>query len=257
MPNDSPVKTVAVTVAVAFACSVLVSGSAVVLKPLQVANKERAREQYMADIVRRLPDVEAGAKIAGLRVEARIVDLATGAYVPGVDAATYDQRRAARDPARSVALAPERDLAGIKRRAKLAVVYVAGRDGRAELVILPVHGRGFGSTVYGYLGLTGDTRTVVGFTVYEHGETPGLGALVDTDRWRDLWPGKRVWDEAEFPRLGVARGKVEAASPDAAHQVDGLTGATWTSKGITNLLQFWLGDDGFGPYLRTVRNKGG
>ncbi|NQU71575.1 MAG: FMN-binding protein, partial [Rhodospirillales bacterium] len=111
--------------------------------------------------------------------------------------------------------------------------------------------------LYGYLGISADTQTVVGLSFYEHGETPGLGALIDDESWRSQWRGKKIWDDAGKPALGAASGAVVPNSPEARYMVDGLTGATWTSRGVTNLLRFWLGNDGFGPYLRNLRGRGG
>jgi Na+-transporting NADH:ubiquinone oxidoreductase subunit C len=258
MPNDSPVKTVIVTLVVCLVGSVLVAGSAVLLKPAQDANKERERQARIAEIVADLPGVSTPVRFGKtLRMEARVVDLATGRHVPSADAARFDQRRAARDPDQSVSIPPARDLAQIKRRARRAVVYRVYVKDRLSLVILPVHGRGFGSMLYGYLGVSGDAQTVVGLSFYEHGETPGLGALIDGSTWRRQWRGKKIWDEAGKPALGAADGAVVPGSPDASYMVDGLTGATWTSRGVTNLLRFWLGNDGFGIYLRNLRGRGG
>ena len=125
-----------------------------------------------------------------------------------------------------------------------------------QIVIIPVHGRGFNSTLFGYLGLTSDTESVVGLSFYEHSETPGLGSLIDTKSWLKQWNGKKVWDDKGEPALGVARGIVDLGSPDATYLVDGITGATWTSQGVHNLIRFWLGDQGFGLYLKKLRERG-
>jgi len=258
MPNESPLKAVIVTLAVCLVGSVLVAGSAVLLRPAQIANKQQEQQARIAEIIAQLPD---GAKrltiLDGLRMEARVIDLATGKPVPSIDADRFDARRAARDPERSIAIPRQRDLAQIKRRARHAVIYLVRQERRLKLIILPVHGRGFGSTLYGYIGISGDMRTVVGLSFYEHGETPGLGALIDSPAWRNRWRGRNIWDDSGKPVLGVARGAVDPGSPEARYMVDGLTGATWTSRGVTNLLRFWLGDDGFGPYLRRLREGGG
>jgi Na+-transporting NADH:ubiquinone oxidoreductase subunit C len=193
--------------------------------------------------------------IEARNLEARIVDLASGGYEAKINPDTYDQRQAAKDMAQSVAIPPQKDIARIGRRAKFAVVYEFIRGDRLELIVLPVHGRGYGSTLYGYLGLSGDTQTVVGLSFYEQGETPGLGALIDNPVWRKKWSGKKVWDESGNVRLGVASGHVLPGGPNAAYEVDGLTGATWTSQGVTNLLRYWLGKDGYGPYLRKIRKE--
>lgn len=258
LPNDSPLKAMVVALAVSLVGSILVAGSAVLLKPLQVANKERERQKYIIEMVETMPGSPELAETAGRQeLEARVVDLATGSYVTSIDPGTYDQREAAKDPLLSVEIAPERDIAGIKRRAKFATVQLVKESGRLRLLVLPVHGKGFQSTLYGYLGLSGDTATVVGLVFYEHGETPGLGALVNSPKWRQKWKGKVVWDDLGNPALAVVMEGVDPTMPTAQHQVDGLTGATWTSRGVTNLLRFWLGDDGFGPYLRKIRRTGG
>lgn len=258
MPNDSPVKTVMVTLMVCLVGSILVAGSAVLLKPAQDANKERERQARIAEIVGLLPGASQPVRSGGpVRMESHVVDLATGRHVPSADPARFDQRRAARDPKQSISIPPARDIAQIKSRARFAVVHLVYIKDRLSLVILPVHGRGFGSTLYGYLGISGDAQTVVGLSFYEHGETPGLGALIDGDAWRSLWRGKKIWDDGGKPALGAARGAVVPGSPEERFMVDGLTGATWTSRGVTNLLRFWLGNDGFGPYLRNIRRPGG
>ena len=258
LPNDSPLKTVLVTLAVALVGSVLVASSAVLLRPLQIANKEAERQKHIVDLVGQLPGAHARLAAAdGIEIEARVVDLQSGDYVVAIEPRLYDQRRAAKDPAQRVEIAPEADIAGLKTRAPAAVVYLVKQAGQTRLVILPVRGRGYGSMLYGYLGLADDANTVLGLSFYEHGETPGLGALVDSPSWKIQWHGKQVRDQAGVVRLGVGRGRITVDMPDAAHRVDGLTGATWTSHGVTNLLRYWLGDHGFGPYLRKFRQRRG
>ncbi len=258
LPNDSPLKAMVVALAVSLVGSILVAGSAVLLKPLQIANQERERQKYILEMIEAIPGSPALAEPLGRQgIEARVVELATGDYAPAIDPTIFDQRDAAKDPLTSVEIPPERDIAGIKRRAKFATVQLVREGERVRLLVLPVHGKGFQSTLYGYLGLSGDTKTVVGLVFYEQGETPGLGALIDSPKWRQKWQGKIVWDDLGNPALAVVMEGVDPALPSAQHQVDGLTGATWTSRGVTNLLRFWLGDEGFGPYLRKVRRTGG
>jgi Na+-transporting NADH:ubiquinone oxidoreductase subunit C len=268
LPNDSALKTLVVTLAVALVGSVLVAGSAVLLRPLQIANKEAERREHFAELVRQLPEIaELVRQLPGLdggvaapeavEVAAKIVDLETGGYAPSLEPRLYDQRRAARDPELSVEVPPELDVAGLKARARYAVVYLVRQAGDIRMVVLPVRGRGYGSMLYGYLALAGDTKTVVGLSFYEHAETPGLGALVDSPSWKAQWRGKTVRDEAGVVRLGVGTGRISADSPEAPYQVDGLTGATWTANGVTHLLHYWLGEHGFGPYLRKIARRRG
>ena len=250
MPNDRPAKTLIITLAVAFTGAVLVSTSAVLLKPIQIIDKELDRRQHIEEIVKNLPGGGVGIIIAP-----RIIDLATGEYVADMDATQFDQRRAATNPDESIEVLPANDIANLSRRSRKAVVYVGHRDGKTELVILPVRGQGYGSMLYGYLGLAADANTVIGLSFYEHSETPGLGALIDTDAWKKQWQGKLVHDGGVV-RIGVASRRIESGSEDGAYQVDALTGATWTGLGVNNLLHYWLGPDGFGPYLAKFGKRG-
>ncbi len=257
LPNDSPAKTLAVALGVALVCAVLVSTTAVLLKPRQEANRERERRDQILKIVERLPGLGALLEtVAAEQIEAQVIELATGSVAAALDPATYDQRKAAQDPQSSVALAPEDDIARIGRRANHATVYLVRREGKLALVILPVHGGGYASTLYGFLALEGDGETVVALTFYEHAETPGMGARIGDPDWSGKWTGKKLRDAEGRVTIGVAAGPVDPASPAAAYQVDAISGATRTGQGVTNLLRFWLGDLGFGPYLDTLRRRG-
>lgn len=257
LPNDSPAKAVIMTLLVSLVASVLVAGSAVWLRPLHLANIQLEQKKRILEIVGGAPRNGKETMTDASALKTRVVDLATGNYRTDIDAASFDQRKAATDPARSLAIPRDKDIAQLQKRAKYAAVYVLEKDGRPQLIVLPVHGKGFGSTLYGYLGLSGDTKTVIGLAFYEHGETPGLGALIDEPGWRAQWRGKKTWDASGELQLGVAPGKVAADDADAPYRVDALTGATWTSRGVTNLLRYWLGEHGFGPYLRKLREQRG
>jgi Na+-transporting NADH:ubiquinone oxidoreductase subunit C len=254
LPNDSTRKTIAVALALSLVCSMLVSVSAVVLRPLQIENATLDRQRNIlaaAHLLQENTDVAA----AFAKIEARVVDLETGAFADDMDAGSYDQRRAARDPAMSAPVPDDQDIAGLGRRARYATVYLV-KDGDAiESIILPIHGYGLWSTLYGFIALEPDLNTVVGLKYYEHGETAGLGAEVDNPAWLSQWQGRRVFDEAGAPVLHVAKGKSRATGSAANYEVDGLAGATLTSTGVTNMLHYWLGRQGFGPFLENMRKR--
>jgi Na+-transporting NADH:ubiquinone oxidoreductase subunit C len=255
---DHPAKTVAVTLGVCLVCATVVSVAAVLLKPLRTANLARERSQHLLQILEGAPGIAELLEDVDLaRLETHVVDLATGLPVPDIDPAEYDQRAAAKDPRTSTAIPDARDIAKLGRRADRATVHLVRREGAVRLVILPVHGSGFVSTLYGYLALAGDANTILGLSFYEHAETPGMGAEVNSPAWRALWRGKKVRDADGELRIRVIKGRVDAEAAGAAYEVDGLSGATRTGDGVTNLLRFWLGEDGFGPYLETIRRDGG
>jgi Na+-transporting NADH:ubiquinone oxidoreductase subunit C len=129
-------------------------------------------------------------------------------------------------------------------------------EGTLDMLVLPIEGKGLWSTMYGFLALDKDLKTVRGLTFYQHGETPGLGGEIDNPRWKALWPDRVAYDEAGEPVIEVIRGR--AGTPDEdPHRIDGLSGATITARGVMHTVNFWLGDDGFGPYLETLRQGGG
>ena len=135
-----------------------------------------------------------------------------------------------------------------------AEVFVV-RDGDAiQQVILPVSGAGLWSTMYGYLAVEPDGHTVRGLRFYEHAETPGLGDQVEKADWLAQWPGKQLYDDVGDVRIEVVRGKVVAGA-DAIYQVDGLSGATLTGRGVSVFLRHWVGADGFGPYLHALSDE--
>ena len=254
MPNDSPGKIVGVAVVLCLVCSIVVSAAAIGLKPRQEANKKLEIQRNILQVAGLM---RPGADIDELfeQIEPRIVDLRSGTFSDAVDPAGYEQRLAARDPAQSDALPRDEDLAGIGRKAHYATVYLVKDDaGEISSVILPVHGYGLWSTLYGYLAVKPDGREVVGLQFYEHAETPGLGGEVDNPRWRGLWPGKLLYDTEGTLRVDVAKGAAPAG-PEGAYQVDGLAGATLTSRGVGNLLRYWAGEDGFGPFLMNLTER--
>lgn len=258
LPNDSPVKTLAVALLLSLVCSVLVSTTAVLLKPVQEQNRAAARKKTILEVAGLM---QPGRSIGDLfkQVEPRLVNFASGDYVSGIDPAGYDQRAAAADPQQGVAVDPAADPAKIRRRARQGLVYLV-RDGAAgglRTLILPIRGYGLWSTLYGYLALAGDGRTIQGIVFYEHQETPGLGAEVDNPAWRAQWPGKLALDPDGEVRIRLVKGGVNSTSADAPYQVDALSGATLTSNGVTNMLQYWLGGQGYGPYLAKIREREG
>ncbi len=254
--NDTIGKTITVTVLLCVVCSVIVSAAAVLLKPQQIANKELDRK---TNILAAAGLMEPSKSVNELfaQITTKVIDLETGKFTDAVDAETFDARKASKDPVLSSALDRQIDIASIKRQSKYQTVYLVEKEGKVETVILPVHGYGLWSTLYGFLALEGDLNTVVGLGFYSHAETPGLGGEVDNPLWKSQWPGKKVYaDGAMEPLLGLIKGKVDPVSASAAHQIDGLSGATLTSDGVTKLVKFWMGKNGYAPFLTNLKAGG-
>ncbi len=244
--QDSTGKTLMVAFLLCIVCSVVVSAAAVILRPMQDANKDLDRKRNIL-LAAGLYDDARSIDDQFSAIQTRLVDLQTGQFSDDV-AEGFDQRKAAKDPVRSIALDAKADIAKISRRENQALVYIVESEGKIDKLILPVHGYGLWSTLYGFVALESDLNTVAGLGFYDHAETPGLGGEVDNPRWKALWPGKQVYRDGAVT-LALAKGAVDPAAPDAEYQVDGLSGATLTGRGVTNLIQFWLGEDGFAPFL--------
>jgi Na+-transporting NADH:ubiquinone oxidoreductase subunit C len=251
--NDSIKKTLMVAFSLCIVCSVIVSTAAVVLKPAQQANQALDRKRNILAAAGMLDEsVSIDEQFA--QMTTRVVDLRTGKFTDEVNPEKYDQRKAAKDSSQSDALAPGEDIAKIFRREHYAVVYLAeGAQGEVERIILPIKGYGLWGQLYGFIALEGDGSTVAGIGFYEHKETPGLGGEVDNPRWKALWPGKQVYNDGEL-EIEVVKGVVDPSGPRAEYQVDGMAGATLTTRGVSNLVQFWLGDNGFAPFLNNLKS---
>ncbi|MDD5034041.1 MAG: Na(+)-translocating NADH-quinone reductase subunit C [Methylococcaceae bacterium] len=269
LPNDSFEKTVVVAFALCLVGAVLVSGSAVVLKPLQVSNKAADEKRNILEVVGMLEE-NTNVEEAFKKFETKLVDLESGDYTEFMNAESFDQRKASKDPGLSVEIPSDKDIAKIGRKSKLAKVYLVKEEGKVKAVILPVSGYGLWSTMHGFMALEGDGQTVIGLNLFDQAETPGLGGEVVNPNWKALWKGKKVYKESgegDFQRkhhaevgepvLSLVKGSVDPSKPGAQHQVDGLAGATLTSNGVNNLVRYWLGSEGFAPYLAKLRAQRG
>lgn len=252
LPNDNIVKTIAVALSLCLVCSIVVSTAATLLKPKQVANKLIDKKRNIVEVAG-LKDSGKSLEEAFQQIESRVVDLRTGEYAEDLDAATYDQLKASKDPAQSIKLSKQEDIAQIGRRANFASVYLMREGDDISQIIIPIKGYGLWSTMFGFVALESDAKTVSAVTFYEHGETPGLGGEIENKRWQQSWIGKQAINDQGQPVLRVIKGRVNPDVTGSESHIDGLAGATLTSNGVTNLLQFWLGENGFGPYLQRLR----
>jgi Na+-transporting NADH:ubiquinone oxidoreductase subunit C len=239
--------------AVCLVCGIIVAGAAVGLKDRQDANAVLDRQKKVLVVTGLMKE---GEKISPAEVQkrfeenikTRVVDMTTGKYAAddAVDLSTYDPEKASKDPSASKD-APD-NKAKVASVPNLHLIYEVQEGGQTTMLVLPVKGKGLWSTLYGYLALDKDGQTVKGLTFYQHGETPGLGGEVDNPKWKGLWAGRKVYEGDEV-KLMVTKGQAGPVAEDP-YRVDGLSGATITSNGVTFLIQFWLGKDAFGPFIK-------
>ncbi|WP_415755020.1 Na(+)-translocating NADH-quinone reductase subunit C [Pseudomonas leptonychotis] len=254
--KESTVRTLVVALLVCLVCSVFVAGAAIALKPTQTDNRLLDKQRSILAIAGLGNPEMSGKEAKALfdeRITAKIVDLETGTFSDAKDPIKYEPLQGAKDPSESIALTVEQDLAKLKRRERYTIVYLVQADGQLDKVVLPIRGQGLWSTLYGFVALKADLNTVSGFGFYQHGETPGLGGEIDNPKWKSLWPGKTIFAENGNVAIAVVKGGVDPKSPKAVHQVDALAGATLTSNGVDQLMKFWMGEDGFAPFIAKLR----
>ena len=257
--KDSVIGTLAVAALLCVVCSVLVSGAAVLLKDKQEANRILDVKKNLLLASGLLEDKSAGREQIEAefsKVSSEVVDLATGKVAADINPETFDQRKAARDPSTSLRISSDKDLADIKSRSRFAKVHKLMNEGRVEMYIFPVHGKGLWSTMYGFLALAPDLKTIKGIGFYQHGETPGLGGEIENAKWQAQWIGKFAFGEDYSKvKFDVIKGVVNPNAQGSEYQVDGLSGATITSKGVRATVRYWLGQDGFGKYIENQVGK--
>ena len=247
MPVDGIVKTVIVATALCFVCSMVVSFAAVNLKSIQEVNKAIDKQKNILQV--------AGVYHEGIDVnktfssfQPLVVDLNSGKFTDKFDPYMFDDKKAAQDPLLSVSL--ENDPASIGRRTNYATIYLLKKDdGSLDKVILPIHGYGLWSTLYGFIALEDNLNDIFGLQFYQHAETPGLGAEVDNPKWKAQWKGKKLNNENGELMIQVAK-----TQKYKDHHIDALAGATLTSNGVDNLVKFWMGKDGFKKFLNNLKN---
>ncbi|MFT5301650.1 MAG: Na+-transporting NADH:ubiquinone oxidoreductase subunit C [Mariniblastus sp.] len=271
--KDSVLNTFIVATVLCLVCALVVSSASVALKPIQSQNAQLDRKKNILEVTGFSPEeIEAGGGTEAVfkdRFTAVIIDLNTGKEaleacetamevakgkpIPDV-LATYDQLWASKrkDTPLSIELEKKQDFGAIKNRENFSHVYILKSiDGKIETYVFPVRGMGLWSLMQGYFAVEPDFQTVKGLTYYQQGETAGLGGEVQNPQWKKKWIEKQIFDDNGTVALKVSKGDQSGNE----YGVDALSGATITSNGVTNMIKFWMGDNGFGPYIEL--NKSG
>jgi Na+-transporting NADH:ubiquinone oxidoreductase subunit C len=255
--TDSTRYTIAFAAAVCVVCALLVAVSAVGLRERQQTNAQLYQQKnvlFAAGLVQ--PDEDLSGqellRIFDARIKVRLIDLRTGELLPEgkIDEKSYDQRHARNDPELSRPAPPNE--AQIARLPLYVKAYFVMDGDRVGEVVLPIEGVGMWGTLYGFIAIDRDGNTIRGLTYYEQKETPGLGGESANPKWQAHWRGRKIYDQNWEPRITLVKGDVGPPGQDPYH-VDALSGATITSNGISRMMAFWLGDDGYRRFLRRFR----
>lgn len=221
------------------AVAAILSIAAITLQPYQKRNVEINKKQ---DILNSL-NIESTAKNAEELYSKHIIESyvinTAGSKVEGVDAFTIDMKK---------------ELAKSLETRNLPV-FVGSLDGQNKLYIIPVYGKGLWGPIWGYISLNEDLSTIYGTTFAHKGETPGLGAEIDTKAFQKKFENKQLYDESgKFISVRVLKGGT--ANVNSKHEVDGISGGTLTSNGVDQMLIDCLGSyDSYFKILKIVYHE--
>jgi Na+-transporting NADH:ubiquinone oxidoreductase subunit C len=133
--------------------------------------------------------------------------------------------------------------------------YIYKEDGQVVAYAFPIVGQGLWSTLYGYLAVEADATTVRGITFYKHGETPGLGGEIEKEWFQNNFKGKTIYSikARKLTPTVVVKGKAAdiAKGDELNYHVDGITAATLTGNGVTDMMARWV--KVYDAYLSKVR----
>jgi Na+-transporting NADH:ubiquinone oxidoreductase subunit C len=193
-------------------CSLALTAAAVGLKDRQDENKLIDRQK---NILKALSLIEKDSKYTGIQIKETYLDNVNEFYLDNSGNLTTDETD--------------------------RMIYVVGDTSNVKKYAVPFKAYGLWSWIYGYIAIDGDGESIVGFTVYSHAETPGLGGECEKDWFQDQFIGKKITDvNGEFVSIGVVKGKVADkgySNQKQMNYVDGMSGATITSKGIEDYLK--------------------
>ena len=251
MNKDSALNIAFVGIGLCLLCSAIISIIAIQLKSIQ--NENVVKDMQKKIVSSAGLQLEYGSvENAMMNIKTIVVDLDQGKIVD-INPNSYELSKELREEGKYKFLSAENDIASIKKREKYSKVFIEYKDDKINTLILPVRGYGLWGILYGYLAIKSDFNTVAGLEFYEHKETPGLGAEIDNPKWKALWKGKKIYQENGEVSLKVIKGNVLASSDNVNYEVDGLSGATLTCNGVTNLIAYWMGSDGFLNFINNLR----
>lgn len=134
---------------------------------------------------------------------------------------------------------------------RLLPVYVCRLDDGSTKYILPVYGAGLWGPIWGYIAVDSDGSTVYGAYFAHQGETPGLGAEIEKPAFSSQFDNKVLWKDNRFAPIAVVK-KGQKPTGDEDY-VDGVSGGTITSRGVSDMLNDSLTP--YAAYLQTLKNK--
>ena len=221
--KDSTLNITFVGIGLCLLCSAIISFIAIQLRSVQENNVVLDMQKKIVSSAG-LDEVYGSVENAMSNIKTLIIDLDRGEIVD-INPDTYELSKELREDGKYKFLSAEEDVASIKKREKYSKVYIEYKDNEINTLILPVRGYG----LWGFL--------------YE----------IDNPKWKALWKGKKIYQENGEVSLKVIKGSVMKTSDNFSYEIDGLSGATLTCNGVSNLIAYWMGNDGFLNFINNLQ----
>ncbi|HBC79275.1 MAG TPA: NADH:ubiquinone reductase (Na(+)-transporting) subunit C [Bacteroidales bacterium] len=199
------------------AVAALLSMAATLLQPAQERNLEIEKKKNMLESINVQVTKENTEELYDKYIKEGFVLNSKGEPVAGVDAFTVVLKNEQKKP-------PEEQY---------LPVFRAVPDDGEKVTIFPVEGKGLWGPIYGYVSLKSDMNTIYGTNFDHKGETPGLGAEINTTAFESQFLGKKLFDNDKFVSVQVIKG---GAPEGDIHGVDAISGGTITSKGLQKMI---------------------
>lgn len=130
-------------------------------------------------------------------------------------------------------------------------VFVCTKENGEKDFIVPLRGKGLWGPIWGFMSFKNDFNTVVGCMFDHKGETPGLGAEINTEGFQKQFSEKKIFDDSgKFTSIQIIKG---GAAPDNIHGVDAISGGTITSKGVQYMVHDCLIQ--YEPFFKSQLNS--
>jgi len=215
------------------AVAAILSIAAITLQPYQKRNVEINKKKNILTSVNIESTAKNAEELYAKNITESYVVNANGSVVESADAFTIDMKKELSKPLM------DRNLP----------IFVSNVD-NVKQYIIPVYGKGLWGPIWGYVSLNDDLSTIYGANFAHKGETPGLGAEIDTKTFQAQFIGKQIFDvSGTFVSVRVLKGGT--ANHESKHEVDGISGGTITSVGVDEMLKECLSS--YEPYFKNIK----
>ena len=209
--------------AITVVCGGLLAFAAVSLKPMQDANIAMEQKKNILSSVLTLKEGENIDEIYSKKVNGFVIDF-EGNVKDGMK------------PEQVIIAAEYKKLP----KDRLLPVYEFRNDSnKVEFAVMPVYGYGLWNNIWGFVAVKSDFNTIQGVKFQHAGETPGLGARIESEEIQERFKGKQIFDNGTLTAVAIQKGEGNNYDQEL-HKVDGMSGATLTGKGVNNMLKDYL-----------------